>query len=267
MLEDNKLEYIDPKYYPILNDFIRVGKREAKKWEDLNKFYDKTVAPYYKKAFEALKKGYKTELFEVRVHRDFSREEIIVLYLPSLQEKYPFYIDIDLTIATNVEEMFSYTVRCFQRNEFSQEAINDLKGLLDKVREENSYVLLQYTRRNKTYKYLRSKVGAIRKAQFKRMDQIIDMWEKDVAPQVGGPILYKNEYDEYKKGTVVEIKGNNDFKLFTIRAKNNKIIERDTYDSAPYNTFYLTFLHERLFDVIVGNIPECWKENRVDFYA
>lgn len=265
MLEDNKLEYIDKKYYSILNDFIRIGKREAKKWDDLNRFYDKKVKPYYEETLEALKKGYKTELFEIRVGKDFSNDKVIILYLPSLQKKYPLYIDINLT-ATNTKGMFDFIIKYFREKKYSQEAVDDLENLIDRVKKENSHIFLQYTRRNKTYQYLYDKVSKIHQAQFERMKKIRDMWDKDTIPQVGGPILYEDDYGNYHKGIVVKIKGkNND--IFTIRAGNNKIIERDRYDSSPYNAFYLTFLHECLIDILAGKVPECWKENRVDFYA
>lgn len=249
------METIPVECYPDLNDFIRIGKRLISQRRLRKKSNTKVLIQREKICLKIC--DFKSEHFSFKINEHSTYQESVVLIGPVRDPNNIYDVDMFVFIP------FGIVLNSFL-NQVSLEYQEELEALIRKVRSSlalDFYILKQLKERADKISHA---VGNKFRAQELRIKTIEKLWDeaylKDIPP--GAKILYRNKYETLCEG--IFVKYYVDGRLVINTYEGEYVVGRDR---VWYKKFTLTDLQNAIIDLHQWDqIPDCWKENKLDFY-
>lgn len=270
-----EIEHIDPKYYNILNDYIRVGKRLLFQKENLLKPLYRRKKELYNQLADNFSK-YKTETFQIHITTVCGDpyKNITITCMPRTWDSNGFWEDVEINTANTFKDMFkgiinkleeSYYLQVESTEQTSNDVLEELYDLIYTIKKDNALLFFEYIKVRERYNKVSKAISRKDTTQTQRYNTIKAMWNKDNFPQSGMPVKYiANNYRDQREGTIVKL--SDDYQVTYIKTKGNKTIQRDTSCVTWPNKFQDTVLCSCLTQ-LYACIPEIWKEKKLDFFS
>ena len=268
-----ELERIDPKYYDILNDYIRVGKRLLPQRKRIENPLYKKRNELFNKFTESLLK-YKSESFSIKAEKGVIT--YTSLYIKCKPKRwcstgFGSYLRIDK--ANTFKDMFADMIDRLSDSKWcagieskdnpASKILKELYDFIEKIKQENILLFFEYIRTRDKYNRVVKLISRKLNAQNERYKELEKMWNHDNPPMPGLTVKYKTADGKEKREGI--IKGISEDSKVYIKTPGNKTISRNIKDVTWPNCFRNTVLRACIFDLWSG-VPIIWKENRVDFY-
>jgi len=271
MEEIREIEKVDPKYYPLLNDYIRIGKRAFFQRKNiLEPLRNRTSELLHTLADNFCK--YSTDLFRI-YNNSFNLVNLEIWCRPRTWNSTGFCKDIYLEEAHTFNGMFRDIIEALETDEFTQvetreqpssKILAELYKLIDKIKKENAMLFIEYMKTKEEFHKVQDLITKKNRLQDQKYSDIKTMWNKDTLPKPGMPIKYSSSDYKFREGTVVKYSDNGE--MVFIKSKGNRTIMRQLICTSWTNIFVdtnLCFYMRQLW----AEIPEVWKENKLEFFS
>ena len=275
MKEVKEIEFLPPKYYPLLNDYIRIGKRllsQKKLVDKKEQELDEAKQNLYK-----LFDGKDFGIFKFKILEYYGDKLLILSYLASDAESDAK--DISWTIDfedKTFEEAFLepsenflatskhyHSMNSFDEEKKYKDDYDELHRVIKEMKRLTAFNFFLYKKLeeslNKIWKAFNNKKGE----QSDRYMKLKEMWVIDHRPTVGQPVIYyTTDYREKRKGTITKITNSHIY----IKSSAGKTISRLSHAIQWPEKFSETAFSFAMSE-LQYYVPECWKEKRLDYYV
>ena len=272
MREIKEIEKIAPRYYNLLNDYIRIGKRTLSQKKNV-------LEPLKKRADEILHTladnfcKHSTGIFKI-YNNSAAYVDLKIECKPETWEGIGFLRDINLEGAYSFKEMFkdiidllntSYYLRItYLKEQSPAKVLAELYELIEEIRKENIMLFFKYIKTKEALNKIKELLAKKEKLLDQKLDTIRDIWDRDTLPKPGMPITYATSDYTQREGIVVKYSDNG--REVYIKTKGNKTIKRGLQFTSWSNKFHNTDLYYGM-RLLRHKIPEVWKEKRLEFYS
>lgn len=257
-----------------INDLIRIGKRLILQEQNLMNPLEERMEELHNKILDTFS-NMRTQHFHIRVKRSGYISYLAQFVFKNnswpirLYENYNSFQDLFSYVRVNIENIAAATTRL--RNEFK---IKDKKAFLS---EYDEYILslkkavalnlFEYQKTVEIWKRLSLAYNKKRNYFHTLFWEMNDKWDEVYELKVGDRVkYYHSKSNIILEGTVCRISSNHVFtyiiadksKREIVRRRDECIYENKPEDSDLYKGLMQLF-HKR-------EIPDIWKENKLDFY-
>lgn len=253
-----ELETAPKNCYFLLNEIIRIGKRLISQRTLLRKT-DEQYRTLEKKIYSEFCK-HKTPHFSFAIWKE-DKHNYLQFYFFNGDSLSHW----ELLFAFRDFNRIFEEPRSFITNSYP-ELIEEFDSLLDGIKRVVALDFFSFKKIEKFYAKITKLIHEKENIVDNMTSELQRLWNIQHFPKIGDRVEYQtSEGRKLLKGTLVEIVGNlrNEMK---IKTEKGAIIPRWTSNVRWKECFENTELCKAILEFGKDRVPECWKENRLDFY-